>query len=340
MLIHETTFARSGLIGNPSDIFEGKVISFLFNGFSARVTLYESPRLVIKPSQRDGSDFANVDELVRYRTQFGYYGGVRLIEATIIRFKQFCDARGIHLEPRSFTVEYDSDIPFGVGLGGSSAIARAILGALMRFNELSDAAIPLPIQPTIILEAETQELGISAGPQDRVVAVYGGLMYMDFTPEAMARNDGLYGDFHRLDPAFLPPLYIAWAEHLSKSSGAVHNTMRYRAQVEHDPRVLEVMRQKVLLVDEARSALEAGRKNELGRLLDQDFDLRKSVYQLSPGNLEMVAIARQNGSHANNSGSGGAVVGTWDDELHLRRLAEAFSQRGYSLKRVGVVTNP
>ncbi len=340
MLIHETTFARSGLLGNPSDIFGGKVISFLFNGFSARVTLYESPRLVIKPSPRDGSSFASVDELVRYRTKFGYYGGVRLIEATIIRFKRFCDARGIILEPRSFTIEYDSDIPFGVGLGGSSAIARSTLGALLRFYALSDDVVPLSIQPSIILEAETQELDISAGPQDRVVAVYGGLVYMDFTPEAMTRNDSLHGDYHRLDPALLPPLYIAWAEHLSKSSGAVHNTMRYRAQVEHDPRVLEVMRQKALLVDEARSALEAGRKDELGRLLDRDFDLRRSVYQLSSGNLEMVAIARENGSHANNSGSGGAVVGTWDDERHLERLAGAFSQREYSLSKVHVVTNP
>ena len=37
--------ARSGLVGNPSDLFGGKVISLRFDAFSAGVTLYESARV-------------------------------------------------------------------------------------------------------------------------------------------------------------------------------------------------------------------------------------------------------------------------------------------------------
>ena len=43
MVIRRTAYSRSGLVGNPSDIFGGKVISLLFDAFRAQATVYESP---------------------------------------------------------------------------------------------------------------------------------------------------------------------------------------------------------------------------------------------------------------------------------------------------------
>ena len=43
MIIQTRAYARAGLIGNPSDGYFGKTISFILKNFSARVTLYESP---------------------------------------------------------------------------------------------------------------------------------------------------------------------------------------------------------------------------------------------------------------------------------------------------------
>jgi len=210
---------------------------------------------------------------------------------------------------------------------------------LMKFYGLSEKEIPKPIQPRIILEAETEELDISAGPQDRVVLVYGGLVYMDFTLEAYQRHGNLHGHYENLDPSLLPPLFLAFKEDLAKSSGAVHNIMRYRASVERDPKVLEVMRQKAALVDEARAALLQGRREALGPILSRDFDLRRSVYTISPGNLKLIEIARELGAHANNSGSGGAVIGTYRNEEHYFRLEEAYRRGGFTTIKVNVVEN-
>jgi glucuronokinase len=337
MIIRETAYARAGFIGNPSDIFNGKVMSLLFDRFRSVVTLYETPKLIIVPNPRDGAGFDGIDALVRYRRQFGYYGGIRLIEATIVRFKKYCDEHGIRLDERNFTIEYHSTIPFGVGLGGSSAIIKAVFSALMRFYRLTEKEIPKQVQPNIILEAETEELDISAGPQDRVVMVYGGLVYMDFTKDAYARNDGLCGHYENMDPGLLPPLFIAFKESLSKSSGKVHNIMRYRADVEHDRKVADVMRQKALLVDQARELLLAGRKDELGPLMSRDFDLRRSVYTLSAENLKMIEIARHLGAHANMTGSGGAAIGTYRDEEQYLRLEEEYSRNSYHAVKVNVV---
>ncbi len=340
MIINETCYARSGLIGNPSDIFNGKVISFLFDAFKADVTLYETPSLSVVPNARDLTRFDSLDDLVRYRKTYGYYGGIRIIEAILVRFKAYCDEASIRLPRRNFTIEYHSDIPFGLGLGGSSTIIKAVFAALMRLYELSERDIPKPIQPNIILEAETAELGISAGPQDRVVAVYGGLVHMDFTKEAWASNGGSHGSYRNLDPSLLPPLFIAYKDELSKSSGEVHNIMRYRASVEHDDKVLQAMAHKAALVDEAVACLQRGGRHEIGPLLDRDFDLRRSVYTLSPQNVRMVEIARAHSSHANFTGSGGAIVGTYTDDRHYGELEAAFTAEGYKVTRVRIAGMP
>ena len=47
--------------------------------------------------------------------------------------------------------------------------------------------IPLHVQPSLVLSVETDELGIVAGLQDRVIQVYEGLVYMDFAREVMRR---------------------------------------------------------------------------------------------------------------------------------------------------------
>ena len=337
MIIEEKAYARAGLVGNPSDIFHGKTISLLFDRFEAKVVLYESPELVIVPNYRDQSRFGNLEQLVSYRRQFGYYGGIRLIEAAIIRFREYCRQNGILLAQKNFTIEYSSDIPFGVGLGGSSAIARAVLSALMRFYGLTDKEIPRQIQANLILEAETEELDISAGPQDRVVMIYGGLVYMDFTEQAYAENQGMYGCYEKLGPSILPPLFIAYKQELSKSSGKVHNIMRYRAQVEHDAKVLEAMRKKAELVDEAREELTKGNSTALGPILSRDFDLRRSVYSISPENLLLVEIARGLDTHAKQTGSGGAAIGIYYDEVHYQKLSEAYAANGFSVFKVNVV---
>lgn len=337
MIIEEKAFARAGLVGNPSDIFHGKTISLLFDQFEVQAVLYESPELIIVPNNRDQSRFSNLEQLVSYRRQFGYYGGIRLIEATIIRFREYCRQSGILLAQKNFTIEYSSDIPFGVGLGGSSAIARAVLSALIRFFGLTDKDIPQAIQANLILEAETEELDISAGPQDRVVMIYGGLVYMDFTEQAYAKNQGMYGRYEKLDPALLPPLFIAYKQELSKSSGKVHNIMRYRAQVEHDAKVLEVMRKKAELVEEAREELTKGNRDALGPILSRDFDLRRSVYAISPENLLLVEIARGLDTHAKQTGSGGAAIGIYKDEVHYQKLSETYAANGFSIFKVNVV---
>ena len=154
MIFRAKAYPRVGLIGNPSDGYFGKTISFVFNNFRAEVILYESPELEILPSAKDQSCFNSIEELVKDVNQHGYYGGIRLLKATVKRFYEYCSEHYIDLHRKNFTIRYHSNIPHGVGLAGSSAIITACFRALMSFYGVS---IPKYTQANLILSAEVEE---------------------------------------------------------------------------------------------------------------------------------------------------------------------------------------
>src|SRR5215467_7642908 len=129
-MIETYGYARAGLLGNPSDGYFGKTLSFAFSNFRARVLVYPSGRLEIKPSKVDLPVFESLDDLYQTTRWRGYYGGIRIIQALIVRFIDYCKERNIDLEHRNFTLEYESNMPQRLGLGGSSAISTASLRAL------------------------------------------------------------------------------------------------------------------------------------------------------------------------------------------------------------------
>lgn len=316
MIIRAKAFPRAGLIGNPSDGYFGKTISFTFKNFAAEVVLYETPELEILPAKRDQSTFQSIADLANNVRQWGYYGGIRLLKATTKRFYDYARENGLQLHSGNFTVRYSSNIPEQVGLAGSSAIITACLRALMAYYQI---VIPKPIQANLILSVETKELGIPAGLQDRVAQVYQGLVYMDFNQVHMTQHG--YGRYEPLDPSNLPPIYIAYRSDLSEGTEVFHNDIRGRFQ-RGETAVLEAMKYWAELAEQVKDLLCKGNVSKLPALLDANFDKRREIYQISPGNIEMVEMARSVGASAKFCGSGGAIVGTYEDEAMYQRLGE------------------
>ena len=172
-MIETYAYARAGLLGNPSDGYFGKTIAFLVRDFRARVLLYPSARLEIMPSKADMPVFESIEDLHSSTRWRGYYGGIRIIQALIVRFIDYCREHGVELPNRNFTIEYESTIPLRLGMGGSSAIIIAALRALCEYYGVK--MLPA-VQAKVALETETKELGVPAGPQDRVIQVYEGLV--------------------------------------------------------------------------------------------------------------------------------------------------------------------
>lgn len=319
MIIRKQAYARAALVGNPSDGYFGKTISFIVRNFRAEVVLYETPDLEIVATARDQSVFPSISALAEDVGKFGYYGGIRLLKATAKRFYDHCQEHGIKLGDRNFTLRYNTDIPSQVGLAGSSAIITACMRALMAFYEVN---IPKPILANLILSVEVKELGIPAGLQDRVIQVYEGVVYMDFNKQLMERQG--YGNYEELDPAILPPLYVAYRTELAEGTEVFHSDIRSRFN-RGEPAVVEAMKYWADLTDKVKACLLKREWNKVGPLLDANFDKRREIYNIAEGNVRMVNTARSAGASANFTGSGGAIVGTYPDEAAYRKLCEKLA---------------
>ncbi|XVF14020.1 hypothetical protein REPUB_Repub09cG0020300 [Reevesia pubescens] len=189
-VIEHKAYARVGLLGNPSDVYFGKTISFSLANFWASVKLEPSHHLVIKPHPtHDLVQFNSLDHLVNRLQSEGYYGGVRLLMAICKVFYKHCKENNINLQQGNFTLSYDTNIPRQTGLSGSSAIVCAALSCLLDFYKVRHL-IKVEVRPNLILNAE-KELGIVAGLQDRVAQVYGGLVHM---VHSTVRHRWLNGD--------------------------------------------------------------------------------------------------------------------------------------------------
>lgn len=334
IIIRNRAYARAGLLGNPSDGYNGKTISIIVRNFWAEVVLYEWDSVDIVQSRDDRARFRSIHDLAQDVRLHGYYGGIRLIKATTKRFVDYCRERNLKLHDRNFSVRYETNIPRQVGLAGSSAIIVATLRCLMKFYAID---IPLAQKPSLVLSVETEELGISAGLQDRVIQCYEGMVYMDFDRLVEHVADGLnFYAYERLDPALLPPLYVAYHDDLSEPTETFHNDIRSRYDG-GESLVVNAMQHFGRLTVQGREALLSRDWEKLSALIDENFDTRRSLYNLPSWQINMVETARRCGASAKFAGSGGAIIGVYRDEAMFREICDRMAAIGsHTIKPVVV----
>ena len=321
-VIRARSFARAGLLGNPSDGYFGKTISFTFTEFCVDLRLTESSRLRFVPGEVDDATFDSPRQLVRDLRLYGYYGGIRMLKAVSKLFFEYCEEQAIEIADANFTAEYKINIPRLVGLSGSSAICSAMLKALMEFYGVE---IPLEDQPTLVMNAERDELGIACGLQDRVAQIYNGLTFMDFE-RSLVESTG-HGRYERLDPKKVPNLYIAYDPRRAEESGKAHKKVKKLfSEQNHD--VVSAMSEFADIAQQGRDALVAGRFEKLPALVNANFDLRDRIFHVAEDNRKMVLVARSTGASAKFAGSGGAIVGTYEDDAQYAALSDALEAIG------------
>lgn len=319
-IIERRAYARVGLMGNPSDGYHGKTLSFTFDEFFARVVIYPWEHLEIVFSRQDKNRFRSLAELVEDVKLNGYYGGVRLIKAAIKKFAELAGQCGWAVDREPFSIRYESTIPRGVGLAGSSAIVVATLKCLAAYYE---APIPNDLMASLARSVENDELNITCGYQDRAAQVFQGLLYMDFAADKMRKVCGYEcGEYTPLDPSLAERLYVAYDLSASKESGAVHG--RLAKKVQQDAALLPIMSQIASLAPLAKEALERRDFAALHSLINRNFDLRMELYEIPPRLKAMVDVARSTGASAKFAGSGGAIVGTYESEAAWENLRLAL----------------
>jgi len=152
---------------------------------------------------------------------------------------------------------------------------------------------------------------------------------MDFDKTYMAEHH--HGRYESLDPAKLPPLFVAYHDNLAEGTEVTHNDLRDRFN-RGDTQVHDAMQQFAQFTEDARNLIIADRGRDIAPLMNANFDLRAKLVPISEGNRTLVQIGRDLGAAVKFAGSGGAVIGAYDgDPDRLSRLTDAYNAFGAEL---------
>lgn len=200
-------------------------------------------------------------------------------------------------------VEFRSGVPFGSGLGGSSALAVATAAALARVvgRSLNGAG-----GVEFVRDVETRVLGKPAGVQDYYPAFGGGLHVLRFETGRTA------ADRRDVDPE-------EWSRHLTLfDTGAAHssgmnNWEVFRRRLEGDESVARSLERIAGAAREMATAAEASDFPAMGRALRDEWEARRELAPVvsSPAIERAIAAALAAGAwggKACGAGGGGCVV--------------------------------
>jgi glucuronokinase len=100
-----------------------------------------------------------------------------------------------------------------------------------------------------------------------------------------------------------------------------------------DAEVQRVMRELAELADQGRDCLERGDRGLLCLLVDRNFDLRASVYDIGARDRRLIGIGRELGAGTKLCGSGGAVLAVPRAPGDLDAVASAYEAAGFHVLR-------
>ncbi|MDP6980050.1 MAG: hypothetical protein QF570_15845 [Myxococcota bacterium] len=319
--------ARVGLLGNPSDAYGGKAIAFTLGNFAAQVRIEAAAGYGIASPDGVSASWSSFGEMAGAISPRDRRDGERLIRAALRQFaRRFFEAHPKAADAiPGMRIHYETTIPREVGLSGSSAIVIACLRALLSWfgRSLSNDEVA-----ELALSAEVDELGIAAGPMDRLIQAHEGCLWMDFA--AVPRGGKAV---HRQLPLKrLPETFVAWDPHGGEASGVVHSDVRARYE-RGDEAVRSAMATFPKLVDAGMAQLEAGDHEGFAALVDRNFDTRASIWNLTERDIELVAIGRRCGCAVKQTGSGGAVVGVMKHGIGFESVEREYASAGYRVVR-------
>ena len=218
-----------------------------------------------------------------------------------------------------------SDMPPGSGLGTSSTMTVALVGAFKHW-------LKLPLSDYDVAELayriERQEAGIKGGRQDQYAASFGGFNFIEFQGETTIVNplrisrDVLNELEYRL--------MLCYTGKTRLSAGIIADQMRGYTQKKEE--VVHAFDETKALAFAMKNALLLGQVDEFGYLMDQAWQSKKRFTPkiTAPYIDELYEVAKQNGAIGGKllgAGGGGYLLLLCEfDKWHI--LAQKLEKLG------------
>ncbi|HEX5655139.1 MAG TPA: dehydrogenase [Chitinophagaceae bacterium] len=303
MIFRSKAPLRIGLAGGGTDV---SPYSDLYGGAILNATISLYAQATIEPLDEKKIILQAIDrdevEINDWSPALATNGKLDLLKGVYNRIQ-----KDYNIKEQGFRLSTFVDAPAGSGLGTSSTLVVAILGA---FTEM----LRLPLGEYDIAhyayEIEREDLGLAGGKQDQYAAAFGGVNFMEF-----------YGG----DKVIVNPLRVK-QQHLFELENNLllyyTSTSRESAEIikkqsqnvsEKKEKSIDAMHQLKQQAQMMKEALLRGRLNELGEILDFGFRQKRQMAEgISNPLLEEIydtaKKAGATGGKISGAGGGGFMI--------------------------------
>ncbi|MBC7237461.1 MAG: hypothetical protein H5T69_16590, partial [Chloroflexi bacterium] len=283
---------RCGIIGNPTDMYGGSVISCSID-FRARVR--------VEPCDHLEARAAGQTLVIEGPQDLALNGDYFDVLRAVLDY--------LHDDTLCCRITYSTEIPIKAGVAGSTALTVAILFGLLRFKGLDYNLYRVAELARYI---ELNHLRVVCGYQDAYMCTFGGLNYMDFRGKQFYREaaEELYATIEPLE-RFVPKLPFVLAHTgVTHSSDAVHKPLRER-WLEGDRQVREGYEEIGRICREGKKALLLQDWERLGWLMNQNHAIQRDLGGSGEANERLIAVALEHGAlgaKLAGAGDGGTII--------------------------------
>jgi len=283
---------RCGIVGNPTDMYGGSVISCSTRE-RAYVSVEPASGLVLESDQ----------------------GMMQIHARSDLQLKgDHCDIlRAVIAHQRYFRlrahVKCWSELPFASGLSGSTAMVAAALKAVTAFQGIEFGQHHFA---ELARSIELNYMGVICGYQDQYMATFGGINYMDFRDKEFYREvlSEPFATIEMLGPHVTELPFILANTGVAHHSGAVHKPIRER-WLEGDREVVDAYVRVGKLARVGKKALLAKDWKLLGDLMNENHDVQRQLGGSGPENERLIGAALQAGAYGAKlagAGQGGTII--------------------------------
>lgn len=313
-MIRASAPGRAGIIGNPTDMYGGCVLSCSIPE-RAYCHLFPSD----EPYIRLGNDVLTLDDEEDLALDGGRFD---LAKAVIQAFE-------INPAMEKFALSIDTDIPEQAGLAGSTAMLTSIVGCVIDYLGINLSRYELA---ETVREIEADIMSITCGYQDHYMTVFGGLNFMDFTGKEHMRGP-VQEPFATVEPlsdmVTELPMLLAHTG-VKRFSGSVHKSLRER-WIEGEQKVIEGYRRIAELGRLGKKALITHDWQMLGELMNENHAIQRSLGGSSECNERLIEAALAHGAlgaKLAGAGHGGTIIVLTEEfEAMTEALIDAGADR-------------
>jgi D-glycero-alpha-D-manno-heptose-7-phosphate kinase len=333
MLIRSKAPLRLGLAGGGSDV---SPFSDLYGGAILNATINMYAYATIEPRNDNRIVLNAVDKGEYYElnseTKLEINGQLDLLKGIYNRV-----VRDFSKKPLAFTLTTYVDAPPGSGLGTSSTLVTAVLGAFAEWLNLPLGEYDLA---HLAYEIERIDLDMAGGKQDQYAATFGGVNFMEFYD-----NDKVIVNPLRIKPKILNELaynLVLYYTGTSRISAQIIDAQRQNVTQKKESSI-EAMQKIKQQASTMKEALLKGELHQIGEILDFGWQQKKQMAD-NISNPEIDALygkvlaAGATGGKISGAGGGGFMF-FYCPGNSRHRVIKMLEENGGQVKRYEFVTN-